>query len=60
MGEVEDWLGGVERRMKGSVKLSTSEAVNMYEEKQRDLWIFDFPAQPALTTTQIYWTSEVN
>ncbi|XP_075250106.1 dynein beta chain, ciliary-like isoform X2 [Convolutriloba macropyga] len=60
VGEVEDWLGLVEKRMKASVKLRTSEAVNMYEEKARDQWIFDWAAQPALTTTQIYWTSEVN
>ena len=35
-------------------------AVNSYEEKPRDQWLFDFPAQVALCGTQIWWTTEVN
>jgi dynein heavy chain len=37
-----------------------SEAVACYEDKPRDQWLFDFPAQVALCGTQIWWTSEVN
>uniref|UniRef100_A0A8C5Z531 Dynein axonemal heavy chain 17 n=1 Tax=Marmota marmota marmota TaxID=9994 RepID=A0A8C5Z531_MARMA len=35
------------------------EAVVTYEEKPREQWIFDYPAQIALTCTQIWWTTEV-
>lgn len=35
-------------------------AVAEYEEKPRESWIFDFPAQVALCGTQIWWTSDVN
>lgn len=37
-----------------------SEAVTAYEEKPRDQWLFDYPAQVALCGTQIWWTTEVN
>ena len=37
-----------------------SEAVVAYEEKARDQWVLDFPAQVALCGTQIWWTVEVN
>ena len=37
-----------------------TEAVSFYEEKPRDQWLFDFPAQVALCGTQIWWTTEVN
>uniref|UniRef100_A0A452UEK9 Dynein axonemal heavy chain 17 n=1 Tax=Ursus maritimus TaxID=29073 RepID=A0A452UEK9_URSMA len=36
------------------------EAVVTYEEKPREQWIFDYPAQVrALTVTQVWWTTEV-
>uniref|UniRef100_A0A8C3SMV6 Dynein axonemal heavy chain 17 n=1 Tax=Chelydra serpentina TaxID=8475 RepID=A0A8C3SMV6_CHESE len=35
------------------------EAVVTYEEKPREQWLFDYPAQIALTCTQIWWTTEV-
>lgn len=37
-----------------------SEAVSAYEEKPRDQWLFDYPAQVSLCGTQIWWTTEVN
>ena len=37
-----------------------AESVGSYEEKPRDQWLFDYPAQVALTGTQMWWTSEVN
>lgn len=37
-----------------------SSAVSAYEEKQRDLWLFDWAAQIALVATQIWWTIETN
>ena len=35
------------------------EAVVGYEEKPREQWLFDYPAQVALCGTQIWWTTEV-
>ena len=37
-----------------------TEAVSTYEEKPRETYLFDFPAQVALAGTQIWWTIEVN
>ena len=34
-------------------------AVKAYEEKARDQWLFDYPAQVSLCGTQIWWTSDV-
>ena len=36
-----------------------TDAVKAYEEKPRDQWLFDYPAQISLCGTQIWWTSEV-
>ena len=57
--QVEVWLNRVLDCVRSTIRVSLAEAVVAYEEKPRDLWIFDFPAQPALTTTQIWWTTEV-
>lgn len=45
--------------MRSTVRHELSEAVVSYEEKPRDQWLFDFPAQVALCGTQIWWTTEV-
>ena len=34
-------------------------AVATYEDKPRDQWLFDYPAQVSLCGTQIWWTAEV-
>ena len=36
-----------------------TDGVKAYEEKARDQWLFDYPAQVSLCGTQIWWTSEV-
>ncbi|KAK9886614.1 hypothetical protein WA026_017536 [Henosepilachna vigintioctopunctata] len=59
-GKVESWLNKVIDVMRVTLHGSFSEAVNSYEEKPRELWVFDYPAQPALCGTQIWWTTEVN
>jgi dynein heavy chain len=46
--------------MRSTVRHEMTEAVSTYEEKPRDQWLFDFPAQVALCGTQIWWTTEVN
>ncbi|KFO26066.1 Dynein heavy chain 11, axonemal [Fukomys damarensis] len=58
-GHVETWLLRLERTMKETVRQSITEAIAAYEEKPRELWIFDFPAQVALTSSQIWWTTDV-
>lgn len=43
-----------------TVRHEMTEAVQGYEEKPREQWLFDYPAQVALCGTQIWWTTEVN
>lgn len=45
--------------MQDTVRHSITEAITAYEEKPRELWIFDFPAQVSLTSSQIWWTTDV-
>ncbi|KAM6202712.1 dynein axonemal heavy chain 11 isoform 2-T2 [Rhynchocyon petersi] len=58
-GHVEMWLLQLEQTMQQTVRHSITEALVAYEEKPRELWIFDFPAQVALTSSQIWWTTDV-
>ncbi|XP_076398736.1 dynein axonemal heavy chain 9 isoform X2 [Peromyscus maniculatus bairdii] len=58
-GQVEIWLNHVLRHMKATVRHEMTEGVTAYEEKPREQWLFDYPAQVALTCTQIWWTTEV-
>ncbi|EHB17858.1 Dynein heavy chain 11, axonemal [Heterocephalus glaber] len=59
IGHVETWLLRLEWTMQETVRQSITEAIAAYEEKPRELWIFDFPAQVALTSSQIWWTTDV-
>ncbi|XP_008058125.2 dynein heavy chain 9, axonemal-like [Carlito syrichta] len=58
-GQVETWLNHVLAHMKATVRHEMMEGVAAYEEKSREQWLFDYPAQVALTCTQIWWTTEV-
>ncbi|XP_058902457.1 dynein axonemal heavy chain 17 isoform X5 [Kogia breviceps] len=58
-GQVEAWLKRVLDRMRATLRHEVPEAVVTYEEKPREQWIFDYPAQIALLCTQIWWTTEV-
>ncbi|XP_029978186.1 dynein axonemal heavy chain 9 [Sphaeramia orbicularis] len=58
-GQVEVWLNRVMDTMRSTVRHEMTEAVMAYEEKPREQWLFDYPAQVALTCTQIWWTSDV-
>lgn len=53
------WLLQLEQTMQDTVRHSITEAITAYEEKPRELWIFDFPAQVSLTSSQIWWTTDV-
>lgn len=57
---MEVWLNCVQDAMRATVRVSTGKGVAAYEEKPRDQWLFDYPAQVSLCGTQIWWTSEVN
>ncbi|KAL8567586.1 hypothetical protein ACOMHN_054399 [Nucella lapillus] len=59
-GQVESWLNNLLNSMMATMRYEMSEAVAGYEEKPRDQWLFDYPAQVALCGTQIWWTTEVN
>ncbi|XP_061675536.1 dynein axonemal heavy chain 11 isoform X2 [Syngnathoides biaculeatus] len=58
-GVVEVWLACLEDSMRESVRWHLSEAVSVYEERPREQWILDFPAQVALTASQIWWSNDV-
>ncbi|XP_061666302.1 dynein heavy chain 9, axonemal isoform X2 [Syngnathoides biaculeatus] len=58
-GQVEVWLNQVLDTMRATVRHKMTESVTTYEDKPREQWLFDYPAQVALTCTQIWWTSEV-
>nr|XP_029540762.1 LOW QUALITY PROTEIN: dynein heavy chain 9, axonemal [Oncorhynchus nerka] len=58
-GQVEMWLNRVLETMRSTVRHEMTEAVMAYEDKPREQWLFDYPAQVALTCTQIWWTSDV-
>ncbi|KAG7460462.1 dynein heavy chain 11, axonemal [Solea senegalensis] len=58
-GPVEAWLTCLEESMKDNVRCHLSEAVSVYEDKPREQWILDFPAQVALTGSQIWWSNDM-
>ncbi|KFQ61171.1 Dynein heavy chain 17, axonemal, partial [Pelecanus crispus] len=58
-GQVEVWLNRVLASMRSTLRHLIPEAMVTYEEKPREQWVFDYPAQVALTCTQIWWTTEV-
>nr|CAH8820074.1 unnamed protein product [Trichobilharzia regenti] len=58
-GQVEEWLNKLLDEMRNTLRHILADAVSAYEEKPRDQWIFDYPAQIALTGSQIGWNSEV-
>lgn len=59
-GQVEVWLNKLLDEMRATIRYYLSEAVSTYEEKSRDQWLFDYPAQVSLAGSQIGWTTEVN
>lgn len=59
-GKVEIWLNRVTEIMRKTLHQLFHEAVIAYDEKPREQWLYDWPAQVALCGTQIWWTTEVN
>lgn len=58
-GKVEDWLNRVTTIMRYTLNRLFAQSIESYEEKARDSWIFDWPAQVALCISQIYWSIEI-
>ncbi|NXG62204.1 DYH17 protein, partial [Hemiprocne comata] len=58
-GQVEVWLNRVLASMRSTLRHLIPEALVTYEEKPREQWVFDYPAQVVLTCSQIWWTTEV-
>ena len=59
-GQVEVWLNKLMNAMRATIRHEFSESMSTYEEKPRDQWLFEYPAQVSLAGTQIWWTSEVS
>lgn len=47
-GKVETWLNGIIDVMRDTLHALFGEAVVTYDEKPREVWMYDYPAQPAL------------
>jgi dynein heavy chain len=60
VGQVEGWLNALADSMRVSLRLLLQDAVAILEEKTKDTWIWDFPAQVTLTASQIAWNAEVS
>lgn len=56
---METWLASLEESMKKSVRDQLLDAVSVYEDRPREQWILDFPAQVALTGSQIWWSNDM-
>ena len=59
-GQVESWLNGLVNAMRLSLRHLLHDAISIYDEKSKDQWIWDYPAQVALTASQVAWNAEVN
>ena len=55
-GNVENWLGEVERIMKVSCRHSIVESLKDYLEKDRPSWVKSWPAMTVLGVAATYWT----
>lgn len=60
VGQVEGWLNALADAMRDSLRALLHDAVGILEEKTKDAWIWDFPAQVTLTASQIAWNAEVS
>ena len=56
-GNVEHWLGEVERIMKKSCRHSVVESLKDYQARDRPSWVKSWPAMTVLGVGCTYWTS---
>ncbi len=61
-GEIERYLNNLTEAMRVTLRYKLQDAYNgagAWEvDKPRHEWLFYYPAQAVVTTTQIYWTEE--
>ncbi|KAJ3597932.1 hypothetical protein NHX12_001448 [Muraenolepis orangiensis] len=57
--KVELWLTSLEAAMRDSVRGQLSDAVCVYEDRSREQWVLDFPAQVVLTGSQVWWSNDM-
>eukprot|EP01028_Stygiella_incarcerata_P003513 TRINITY_DN1708_c0_g1_i1.p1 TRINITY_DN1708_c0_g1~~TRINITY_DN1708_c0_g1_i1.p1 ORF type:complete len:4499 (-),score=1316.34 TRINITY_DN1708_c0_g1_i1:2775-16271(-) len=58
-GQVEVWLNRVVDHMRESLRRIAEVSVVGYEEKTRESWLIDYPAQIVLLVSQSWWAAEV-
>uniref|UniRef100_H2YF96 Dynein heavy chain linker domain-containing protein n=1 Tax=Ciona savignyi TaxID=51511 RepID=H2YF96_CIOSA len=58
-GNVEDWLGEVERVMLESVRAQCAKAVAAYPDNKRTEWVLQWPGQVVIAGAQVYWSQYV-
>jgi dynein heavy chain, axonemal len=54
-GNVETWLGEVERRMHASIRTQVIAAMHAYSARPRTSWVREWPAMVVLAVSQIFW-----
>ncbi len=58
-GNVEVWLGEVERRMRSSVRWQIEQSMKAYAQTPRPEWVRQWPAMVAIAVSAVYWSAEV-
>ncbi|XP_059610821.1 dynein beta chain, ciliary-like [Phlebotomus argentipes] len=58
-GAVEVWLNTLISEMRRTLRHVLGQAVAAYRDKPRHEWLHDWPAQPALCASQIWWAAKV-
>ena len=58
-GNVELWLGEVEKSMRSSLRQVMNDSHRAYEMTRREQWVLDWPGQVVLAINQVVWTAEV-
>ena len=58
VGNAEIWLGEIEKMMRTTLYDQTQKALQVYPDRVREEWIFQFPAQNIQCVDQIVWTRE--
>ena len=59
-GSVETWLNNVIVHMRETLRDTLGKALTNFLDMDRELWLEKYPAQTALVSLQIWWSSEVN
>ncbi|GLI62391.1 hypothetical protein VaNZ11_005010 [Volvox africanus] len=58
-GNVEIWLGEVERRMRSSVRQQVMLSMAAYTKTERKQWVREWPAMVVLAVSAIFWSRQV-